>query len=85
MLVLPNFQLEFTVDTDVSGGGIGAVLQQQGRPIAFFSKALGVRHRALSIYEKEMLVVLLAVRKWHAYLVGRHFKIRIDHQSLRFL
>ncbi|XP_017644158.1 uncharacterized protein LOC108484769 [Gossypium arboreum] len=68
VLVLPNFQLEFTVDTNASGFGIGAVLQQQGRPVAFFSKALGVRHQALSIYEKEMLVVLLAVRKWHTYL-----------------
>lgn len=53
--------------------------------MAYFSKGLGVRHQALSIYEKEMLAVLLAVRKWHAYLVGRHFKIRIEHQSLRFL
>ncbi|KAG8495472.1 hypothetical protein CXB51_013116 [Gossypium anomalum] len=85
VLVLPNFQLEFTVNTDASGTGVGAVLQQQGRPVAFFSKALGIRHQALSIYKKEMLAVLLAVRKWHTYLVGRHFKIRTDHQSLRFL
>lgn len=85
MLVLPNFQMEFVVDTDASGIGVGAVLQQQGRPVAFFSKALGIRHQALSIYEKEMLAALLAVRKWHSYLVGRHFKIRTDHQSLRFL
>ncbi|KAA3472910.1 reverse transcriptase [Gossypium australe] len=67
VLILPNFQLEFIVDTDASG------------------KALGVRHQALSIYEKEMLAVLLAVRKWHAYLVGRQFKIQTDHQSLQFL
>ncbi|KAG8501359.1 hypothetical protein CXB51_003487 [Gossypium anomalum] len=68
VLALPKFQLEFTVNTDASGFGIGAVLQQQGRPVAFFSKALGVRHQAFSIYEKEILAVLLAVRKWHAYL-----------------
>lgn len=49
MLMLPNFQLEFTMDTDASGFGVGAVLQQQGRPLAFFSKALGARHQALSI------------------------------------
>ncbi|KAA3476892.1 polyprotein [Gossypium australe] len=77
--------VKFTVDTNACATEIGAMLQQQGRPVAYFSKALGVRHQALSIYEKEILVVLLAVRKWHAYLVGRHFKIRTDHQSLRFL
>lgn len=32
-----------------------------------------------------MLAALLAVKKWHPYLVGRHFIIKIDHQSLKFL
>ncbi|KAA3469922.1 polyprotein [Gossypium australe] len=59
------------MDIDASGCGVGAVLQ----PVAFFSKSLGVRHQALSIYENEMLVVLL----------DRHFKIKTDYQSLRFL
>lgn len=53
--------------------------------MAYFSKGLGVRHQTLSIYEKEMLAVLLAIKKWHSYFVGRYFKIRTDHQSLRFL
>ncbi|KAA3470695.1 Ty3/gypsy retrotransposon protein [Gossypium australe] len=79
ILVLPNFQLEFCVDTDISGFGIGVVLQQQGRPIDYFSKGLGTRHQALSIYDKEMMVALLVVQKWHSYLIGRHFKIRTDH------
>ncbi|KAG8485932.1 hypothetical protein CXB51_019279 [Gossypium anomalum] len=57
-----------SVDTNASGFAIGSVLQPQGRPVAFFSKALRVRHQALSIYEKEMLAVLLVVRKWHAYM-----------------
>lgn len=85
MLTLPKFQEPFCVDADASGQGVEAVLQQKGKPIAFFSKGLGVRHQTLSIYEKEMLVVLLEVKKWHFYLVGRPFLIRTDHQSLRFL
>lgn len=39
------------------------MLQQDGKPVAYFSKALGVKHQALSIYDKEMLAVLLAVKK----------------------
>lgn len=55
------------------------------KPIALFSKALGVKHQTLSIYDKKKPFVLLAVKKWHSYLVGRRFSIRIDYQSLRFL
>lgn len=85
VLTLPNFQEPFCVETDASGHGVGAVLQQKGKPVAFFSKALGVKYQALSIYDKEMLAVILAVKKWHSYLVERHFFIKTDHQSLKFL
>ncbi|KAA3469643.1 peroxidase 64 [Gossypium australe] len=61
MSVLPNFQLEFYIDADASDFGVGAILQQ-GRLMAYFSRGLEVRHQALSIYEKEMLVVLLVVK-----------------------
>lgn len=49
----------------------------------FFSKGLGIKHQSLSTYDKEIFVVLLAVKKWHPYLVGRHFLIKTDHHSLR--
>ncbi|KAA3472231.1 Retrovirus-related Pol polyprotein from transposon 297 family [Gossypium australe] len=62
-----------------------APVLQNGRPVAFFSKALGVKYQALSIYDNEMLDVLLAVKKWHSYLVGQHFFIKTNHQSLKFL
>ncbi|KAL4379791.1 hypothetical protein GQ457_02G012610 [Hibiscus cannabinus] len=85
VLALPDFNEEFVVETDASTVGVGAVLVQKGKPLAFFSKSLGVRHQSWSIYDKEMLAVLMAVKKWSSYLLGRHFKIRTDHQSLKFL
>lgn len=85
VLILPNFNEEFCVETDACGQGRGVVLQQKGRPVAFFSKGLGVKHQTLSIYDKEMLAVLLAVKKWHPYLIRKHFSIKTDHQSLKFL
>ena len=85
VLALPDFNETFVVESDASHRGIGAVLTQKGRLIAYFSKALGPRHQVLSVYDKEMLAILLAVKKWNAYLLGRHFHIKTDHHSLKFL
>jgi hypothetical protein len=58
-LALPNFTKPFQVETDASEMAVGAVLMQEGHPLAFISKALGPRTKGLSIYEKEYLVILI--------------------------
>ena len=85
VLALPNFNALFVVESDASSEGIGAVLSQNGRPIAYFSKSLSPKHQVLSVYEKEMLAILVAVKKWNAYLTGRPFQIKTNHYSLKFL
>ncbi|KAJ7961515.1 Ty3/gypsy retrotransposon protein [Quillaja saponaria] len=85
VLAMSDFIQTFHVETDASDTGIGAVLGQNGRPIAFIIKALSPKQQTLSAYEKEMLAITFAVRKWALYLVGRHFIIKIDHQSLKYL
>ncbi|GJZ83951.1 transposon ty3-I gag-pol polyprotein [Tanacetum coccineum] len=64
VLVLPNFAQEFIIETDASGFGVGAVLQQNGHPIAYLSKSLAPKHHSLSAYEKELLAVILALQRW---------------------
>ncbi|GKA93365.1 reverse transcriptase, partial [Tanacetum coccineum] len=60
-------------------------MQQEGHPIAYLSKALSSKHQSLSTYEKEFLAVLLAVDKWRGYLMDKHFKIKTNHFSLKYL
>jgi hypothetical protein len=85
VLTLPNFQETFTVETNACQDGIGAVLMQRGHPVAFLSKALGEKHKNLSIYEKEFLALIMAVERWRHYLQRQEFIIRTDHKSLAYL
>lgn len=85
ILGLPNFSESFDVTTDASGTAVGAVLAQQGHPIAFFSKKLCPRMQVASAYDREMFAITAAVKKWRHYLLGRPFKIFTDQQSLRGL
>ena len=85
VLAVPDFNKQFIIETDASEYGVGAVLMQEQHPVAYLSKALGPRNRALSIYEKECLAILLAIEKWRSYIQHQTFIIRIDHQSLQHL
>lgn len=85
VLALPNFQETFTVETYACQDGIGAVLIQHGQPIAYLSKALGEKHKSLSIYEKEFLALKMAIEKWRHYLQRQEFIIHIEHKSLAYL
>ncbi|GJW78613.1 ty3-gypsy retrotransposon protein [Tanacetum coccineum] len=84
-LALPNFTKPFDVTTDASGKAIGAVLSQENKPIAFFSKKLCSTMQDQSTYTKEFYAVTEAVKKWRQYLLGHRFRIYTDHHSLKHI
>lgn len=89
VLRLPDFDQEFTIETDASGVGLGGVLSQKHgntyKPIAFFSKHLSKVERNYSTSERELLAIVLSVEYFKQYVYGRHFKIITDHQPLQYL
>ena len=84
-LAMPNFQQSFTIEYDASGEGIGVVLTQQDKPIAFMSRALGVLKLSWFSYAKDMLAIIQAIRTWRPYLLGHKFYIQIYQHSLKYL
>lgn len=82
---MPNFDKVFEVECDASGVGIGAVLSQDKRPVAFFSEKLSDARKKWSTYAQEFYAVVRALRQWEHYLVGKEFVLYTDHQALKWV
>ncbi|XP_019435361.1 PREDICTED: uncharacterized protein LOC109341845, partial [Lupinus angustifolius] len=85
ILRLPNFTKSFEIECDASNVGIGAVLMQDGHPIAYFSEKLGGAALNYSTYDKELYALVRALQTWQHYLLPKEFVIHSDHESLKYL
>ena len=83
ILVLPNFDKTFELECDASGVGIGAVLSQERKPIAFFSEKLSDARKKWSTYQQELYAVFRALKTWEVYLLPKEFLVYTDHQALK--
>jgi hypothetical protein len=70
------------IATDASGSGLGAVLLQGDRPIAYAARSLTSAEKNYSTIEKELLAVVFALRRFHFYTAGRSVGILTNHQPL---
>ncbi|KAG7558942.1 Retrotransposon gag domain [Arabidopsis thaliana x Arabidopsis arenosa] len=85
ILALPDFSLVFELHCDASKTGIGAVLSQRQRPIAFFSEKLSGSRSRYSTYDLEFYAIVQAIKHWRHYLFHKEFVLYTDHDALKHL
>ncbi|GFW34934.1 retrovirus-related Pol polyprotein from transposon 297 [Trichonephila clavipes] len=89
ILIYPQPDKPFILDTDASNESVGAVLSQeidgQERVVAYWSKYLSKPERNYCVTRKELLAIVKAIEHFHHYLYGQKFLLRTDHASLTWL
>eukprot|EP00253_Pinus_taeda_P030964 PITA_30964 len=73
---------DYVVCTDASKEGVGGVLMQEGKVIAYESRKLKEHEQKYSAYDLELTTVIHALKMWRHYLLGRKFLLLTDHHSL---
>ncbi|CAN4114240.1 unnamed protein product [Withania somnifera] len=85
VLVLPKARDGYAVYCDASGIGLGCVLTQHGRVIAYASRQLRPHEKNYPTHDLELAAVVFALKIWRHYLYGVHVDIYTDHKSLQYI
>ncbi|XP_074293285.1 uncharacterized protein LOC141620267 [Silene latifolia] len=85
VLRLPNFNCLLEVECDVSGVGIGAVLIQEKKYVAYFSEKRSGAKLSYSTYDKEFYALVRALMHWSHYLKPKPFVLHSDHEALKYI
>ena len=85
ILVLPDSSGGFKIYSDASHNGLGCVLMQHGRVVAYASRQLKDYEKRYPTHDLELAAVVFALKIWQHYLYGEKCEIYTDHKSLRYL
>jgi hypothetical protein len=85
VLILPDVHKPFSVYCDASYTGLGCVLMQEGRVVAYSSRQLKIHEKNYPTHDQELAAVVHALKTWRHYLYGQKCDIYTDHKSLKYI
>ena len=85
VLTLPEPLKPFVVYSDASKAGLGCVLMQEGRVVAYASRQLKNHEQNYPTHDLELAAVVFALKIWRHYLYGEKCEVFTDHKSLQYL
>ena len=85
ILTLPTDGEMFMVYTDASHVGLGWVLMQCGKVVAYASRQLKIHEKNCPTHDLELAAIVFTLQIWRCYLFGEQFEVYSDHKSLKYL
>ena len=85
VLTQPTLGKEYTLYSDASCIGLGCVLMQDGKVVAYASRQLKPHEQNYPTHDLELAVVVFALKIWKHYLYGEKCRVYTDHKSLKYL
>jgi hypothetical protein len=85
VLTIPSSSSGFVIYSDVSHKGLGCVLMQHGKVVAYASRQLKSYEQNYPTHDLELAVVVFALKIWMHYLYGERCEIYTDHKSLKYI
>ena len=85
VLTQPTYGKEYVIFSDASLSGLGCVLMQEGKVVAYASRQLKPHEKNYPTYDLELVAIVFALKIWRHYLYGEKCLIYTDHKSLKYL
>jgi hypothetical protein len=85
VLVMPDMEKPFSIYSDASGQGLGCVLMQDGRVVAYASRQLRKHEVNYPTHDLEIAAVVHALKIWRHYLMGKRCGLYMDHKNSKYI
>jgi hypothetical protein len=85
VLILTDVHKPFSVSCDALYTGLGCVLMQEGRVVAYSSRQLKIHERNYPTHDLELAAVVHALKTWRHYLYGQKCDVYMGHKSLKYI